>query len=638
VSATVSHDDVEEELRSSSGAALREAGRTPRPPSRGVLSPIRYVLGVLFPALAGTVAKLLKWLVALPDPAMVFLAGVLFTAVFAGLGPSLLASVTSLMVYNFFFVDPLYTFTVTKPQDVVLMIVFLIVAVLTSQLTARARDQAEAARLREARTAALYAFSRQIAGAVGLNDLVPVVVRHVAELFAADVALLGPAGGRLAVLGGEPCGVRFNDAEIAAAVWAWQHDESVGPDTDTLPGGEWSFVPLGTARGTVGVLALRARPAGAQLPLDKRQLLEALARQAAVAIERTRIDVVLEEKAKTEQVIEAIEDGLIVLDPAGQVAHLNEVACAILEVDREEVLGRRFKDLAVTHPHYLRLREALGDFLAHPERERLEMTLFLRGRDHSYLLHPTPFGARDGSPAGLILALQDVTYLRDQERQREQLVATLSHELGTPLTSLQMAVELLSQRAAGLDDEQRTLVDTAGEDVLRLQEVARQFLDLARGRATSIALERRQLDLRVVVARVGKLFAIQAREKGVAFEITAPVGGPIVGDETKLTWAFSNLVANALRYTPAGGHVRMETASKDGAFLVSVSDTGPGIPPDQRERIFERFTQSAAAGDIGAAGLGLAIVRDIVQAHGGRIHIKSEVGHGTRFAIELPNG
>jgi len=138
-------------------------------------------------------------------------------------------------------------------------------------------------------------------------------------------------------------------------------------------------------------------------------------------------------------VIEAIEDGLVVLDPAGQVAHLNEVACAILEVDREEVLGRRFKDLAITHPHYLRLREALRDFLAHPERERLEMTLFLRGHDHSYLLRPTPFRARDGSPAGLILALQDVTYLRDQERQREQLVATLSHELGTPLTSLQMA-------------------------------------------------------------------------------------------------------------------------------------------------------------------------------------------------------
>ncbi len=103
--------------------------------------------------------------------------------------------------------------------------------------------------------------------------------------------------------------------------------------------------------------------------------------------------------------------------------------------------------------------------------------------------------------------------------------------------------------------------------------------------------------------------------------------GTIVGDETKLTWALSNLVANALRYTPRGGHVRVELRRRrTGAVLVSVSDTGPGIPLEQQERIFERFTQSAASGEAGAAGLGLAIVRDIVQAHGGRIHLESAPG------------
>ncbi len=448
-------------------------------------------------AVAAGTAMLLQQFLALRDPALVFLVGVLCAALLCGLGPSIVAAVTSLLVYDFFFVDPLYTLRVTEPQDLLSLIVFLVVAVLTSNLTTRARDQAAAARRR---------------------------------------------------------------------------------------------------------------------------------------------DVALEEKAKTEAVIEAIEDGLIVLDPAGVVAHVNEVACAILEVDRAQVLDHRFEDLAIRHPHYLRLRAAVRALLAHPEREgeRVEITLFLRGRDHSFILRPTPLRAHDGAPAGLILALQDVTYLRDQEASREALMATLSHELRTPITSLGMAVELL--RRDGHDPEERhSLLDTAQEDVTRLQDVAQRLLDLSRTRATSIALDRRSVDLRAVVARVIKIFTVQARERGTTLH-ASPVGDDltIIGDEIKLTWALSNLLSNALRYTPAGGRVEIETTPQDGSVLLAVSDTGPGIPTDQRERIFERFAQAAEAGDLGAAGLGLAIVRDIVQAHGGRIHLESTVGHGSRFVLELP--
>ena len=249
------------------------------------------------------------------------------------------------------------------------------------------------------------------------------------------------------------------------------------------------------------------------MPLDQRQLLEALARQAAIAIERTRVDIVLEEKAKTEAVIEAIEDGLIVLDPAGVVVHMNEVACAILEVEHGKVLGRRFEDLGTNHPHYLRLRAAVRDFLAHPEREgeRMEIALFLRGRDHYYVLRPTPYRARDGSHAGLILALQDVTYLRDQEARREALMATLSHELRTPITSLGMALDLLRRDGRNLDPAQRNLLDTAQEDVERLRDVAQRLLDLSRSRATNIALERRKVDLRQIIPRVVKIFTYAGR-------------------------------------------------------------------------------------------------------------------------------
>src|SRR5439155_5310811 len=286
-------------------------------------SPVHYLVGVAMIALAGLAAKLLQWLVALPDPAMVFLTGVLVTAVTSGLGPSILASVLGVLVYDFFFVDPVLTFTVTKPHDVVSLVTFLIVGILTSQLAARIRDQADAARQREARTNALYEFTRAIAGAVGLDDLVPVVVRRVSELFAADVVILGVDGDSLVRRGVHPAGVALGDAELAAATWVWRNGEEAGPGKNKLPGGEWLYVPLATARGVVGVMAVRSAAAARTLSLDRRELLHSLARQTAIAIERCRIDVVLEEQAKTEQIMEASEDGVIVLDPSGVVIHAN---------------------------------------------------------------------------------------------------------------------------------------------------------------------------------------------------------------------------------------------------------------------------------------------------------------------------
>ena len=386
-------------------------------------------------------------------------------------------------------------------------------------------------------------------------------------------------------------------------------------------------IPLGTVRGPVGVLALQVE----RLSLDQRHLLEALAGQAALAIERSRVDVI-------EAIIESIEDGLVVLNREGVVVHVNDVACAILGCERSEALGHPFEALGTNHPHYIRLRAAVREFLVHPEREgeRVEVALFLRGRDHFYVLRPTPFRDRTGVHAGHILVLQDVTHLRDQDARREQLMATLSHELRTPLASLRMAVELLERALAPLDGRRGELVAAVKGDVGRLEDVAQRLLEVSRSRAMTIALERQHVDLRDVVARVAQVFALQAAERGVSLETMGPRDElAITGDATKLTWALSNLVTNALRYTPRGGRVTVETVADDGTVRVVVSDNGPGIPADQRERVFERYVQGQD-GPAGAAGLGLAIVRDIVQAHGGRVHLESEVGRGSRFMLDLP--
>jgi two-component system sensor histidine kinase KdpD len=602
------------------------SSRWPRPRLLG------YAAALGFVGVAGLGAKGLMALSPLDDPGMVFLAGVLLAALFGGLGPSIVAAVASLFVYDFFFVEPHYTFSVTKPQDILSLVAFLVVAVLTSQLVARVRAQAGAARSREARTAALYSFTRAIAGSDRLEELADLVVRHVADVLHATVALSLRESGRLVMRAAQPASAVLTEAERAAASWVVDHDRPAGRGTATLAGNEWLHVPVSTVRGAVGVLSVRTPASGEWLPLAQRQLLEALARQAAVAIERMRVDVV-------EAVIQGIEDGLVVLSPEGVVEQVNEVACAILDVERADALGTRFGALGTSHPHYLRLRAAVADLLAHPEREPepLEIAMFLRGRDHFYVLRPTPFRALDGTPAGLVLVLQDVTYVRDQEARREQLMATLSHELRTPLTSLRMAAELLHRDPATLDPERRTLVDAVHEDVLRLEDVAQRLVDVSRSRAMSIALERQRVDLKALVANLGRVFALQARERHVTLETDAPAGDvAVMGDPTKLTWAVSNLIANALRYTPEGGTIVVGVQATDGAARIAVRDTGAGIPPDRRERIFERFVQDGADG--GAAGLGLAIVRDIVHAHDGRIHLESEMGHGSCFTIELPRG
>jgi len=244
-----------------------------------------YLLPTIAVALSAGVAALLRVALSLPNLSMIFLAAVLISAVTRGLRASIYASILGVLVYDFFFVPPYLTFTISSPQDVLALAVYLAVAVLTSNLAGRIRDQAAGARRREEQTAALYAMSRAVAGARSLRELLEAVVLQVANALDGAVAILLPGAEGLSLRAAHPTGLVITEAERGATTWAWGHGIPVGQGTDTLPGERWRYLPMRTPNGVVGILAMTF-PRGTDQSPDARRLLESLCDQAGVAIER----------------------------------------------------------------------------------------------------------------------------------------------------------------------------------------------------------------------------------------------------------------------------------------------------------------------------------------------------------------
>lgn len=248
-----------------------------------------YLVSAVSVVVIALAAKAVQYFTSLPNLSMLFLLGVLFVAVRWGLWPSLFACLLSALVFNFFFIEPLYTFSIAHSSELWAFIVYFIVAVIASNLTARMREQAEAARRREDRTSALFALSRALASAPDTNAVLPIVAEQVGQIVGADTVLLLNDGGTIRQAAARPAGITLSDHDLAAAQWAWQQGVASGRDTDTLPGIGWTFLPMKTARSTVGVLGVRLDGGTADISPRRRRLIEALADQAAVGIESARL-------------------------------------------------------------------------------------------------------------------------------------------------------------------------------------------------------------------------------------------------------------------------------------------------------------------------------------------------------------
>jgi two-component system sensor histidine kinase KdpD len=277
------HVVPEQLTRALKGAA---AALKPAEPDKEPALDMRSYAGSLGVVIAALALGLVLQGFGIANVALVFLTAVLTSAVMYGLWPSLFACLASALLYNFFFLPPLYTFTIADRENVVALFFFVVVAMIASNLASRVRAQALASRERAATTENLYVFSRKLAGVFTLDDLLWAAAFQFAQMLHTRVVILLPEGESVAVRAGYPPEDTLDEADVAAAIWVWQHGSPAGRGADTLPGAKRLFLPMRTGRGITGVVGLDNDKPGPLLSPDQRRLFDALADQAALAIER----------------------------------------------------------------------------------------------------------------------------------------------------------------------------------------------------------------------------------------------------------------------------------------------------------------------------------------------------------------
>jgi signal transduction histidine kinase len=255
-----------------------------------------------------------------------------------------------------------------------------------------------------------------------------------------------------------------------------------------------------------------------------------------------------------------------------------------------------------------------------------------------YRAPPVPHGPAEME--SLAVAFGDmVRKVKASQQAQRDFVANVSHELRTPLTSIQGFAQAILDGTAGAAGDQAQAARVIFEESDRLHRLVEDLLDLARLDAGQIAFRREPVAIEALVRGVAERLSLRAAEKQIRVEVDIGRLPQVVGDGDRLAQVFTNLLDNALQHTPAGASVRVYARSEAGEILVSVEDSGPGIPADELPRLFERFYQVDKARPKGGGrgvGLGLAISREIVQAHGGKLTAESAPGQGSRFTVRLP--
>ncbi len=339
-----------------------------------------------------------------------------------------------------------------------------------------------------------------------------------------------------------------------------------------------------------------------------------------------RLEKLRTERSKLEAMISSMEEGVIPLDPEGRIEGANAAARTLFEL-RDAPQGLRLWEVIRLPGLEEAALKALRDRV--PVRDSFEVG----PRVLSVRLSPVTDGQ------GVVLVAHDITEDRRYDTLRREFVANVSHELRTPLSVVQGYTETLLEGAWKEEKSALEFLGIIDKNVRRLSAIVSDLLDLSKLESGGHVLEPRPVDVKALVDRVTEAFRPVAERKGQQLtQEVAPRAGSVQADGALLERALSNLVENALKYTPEGGRVRVTASPDGGQVSFTVEDNGMGIPEADLPRVFERFyrVDKSRSRDLGGTGLGLSIVKHIVQLHGGTISVRSNMGAGSAFTIRLP--
>jgi len=382
-----------------------------------------------------------------------------------------------------------------------------------------------------------------------------------------------------------------------------------------------------------------------QVPVRGSDELALLASQFNLMAEKLRqyhamnINQLISEKQKSEAIIQSVDDGLIVADGNLLITDINPKAATIFGVKRDEVLGKHVLEVVREEKllNLLRQSVALGGASRVTEGEDI-LTVMSEGKQLHLQPSIIPISTPDPAISGVLLLLHDVTRLHELDRLKSEFVLTASHELRTPLTGIGMAINMLLKKALPkLTDEEKELLTACYSEVRRLSALVKDLLDLSKIEAGKLQMAIEPLAAAFLCDQALASVKNQAEAKHIELSLKTAADLPeVLADPVKIVWVLVNLLANAVRHTPEGGHIGLKGEKVGSQIHFSVRDDGEGVPFDMQSRIFDKFVQVSPKDNSEGSGLGLAICREIVRAHRGTIWLDSHPGEGTTFTFTLP--
>lgn len=345
------------------------------------------------------------------------------------------------------------------------------------------------------------------------------------------------------------------------------------------------------------------------------------------------------EKAKSEAIVNCLKEPIIVTDSERHIILLNQAAIGTFKLPSHAWQDQLIQEV-VSDEQFAKLLCADAELQYRVAQSDFYIDLNSDGQQFEYKPRQTIIADEFGRFKWLVTLFEDHSRLRHLDRMKSDFIATVSHEFRTPLTSINMTIDILQEEVIGaINAQQKELLKAAKKDSERLTKLIRNLLDISSLESKRYQMKLEQISFEELINQLLTSLMLMINEKKIQLELKIEPNLPILwGDQQQLSWVITNLVTNAIRYTPEQGKITIAAFQKQREVCIQVADNGRGIPNEALETIFEKFVQIKQPSESlpGHVGLGLAITKEVIEAHGGRIWAESELGKGSTFTFNLP--